>query len=85
MNRKSESEISRVLQDYGDMLYRTAYLLLGNPHDVQDALQETLLRYLEKAPRVLSLRTTKRRGCCGLRRTVVRIVFAFADDTPVWI
>ena len=70
MNKKNKSEISRVLQDYGDMLYRTAYLLLGNPHDVQDALQETLLRYLEKAPAFAS---------------VVRIVFAFADDTPVWI
>ena len=50
MNRKSESELSHVLQEYGDMLYRTAYVLLGNPHDVQDALQEALLRYLEKAP-----------------------------------
>lgn len=54
MNRKSESELSRVLREYGDMLYRTAYLLLGNPHDVQDALQETLLRYLEKAPTFVS-------------------------------
>lgn len=36
------------------MLYRTAYLLLGNPHDVQDALQETLLRYMEKAPAFVS-------------------------------
>lgn len=50
MNRKSESEISRILQIYGNMLYRTAYLLLGNPHDVQDVLQEVLLRYMEKAP-----------------------------------
>lgn len=50
MNKKSESDISRVLQIYGNMLYRTAYLLLGNPHDVQDVLQEVLLRYMEKAP-----------------------------------
>ncbi len=55
MNRKNESEVRRVLHDYGDMLYRTAYLLLGNPHDVQDALQETLLRYLEKAPAFVSM------------------------------
>ena len=50
MNKKREPEVRRILADYGNMLYRTAYLLLGNPHDVQDALQETLLRYLEKAP-----------------------------------
>lgn len=50
MDKQTDAEINRILQAYGDMLYRTAYLLLGNPHDVQDALQETLLRYLEKAP-----------------------------------
>lgn len=50
MHETSESEVSRILKRYGDMLYRTAYVLLGNPCDVQDALQETLLRYLEKAP-----------------------------------
>ena len=50
MNRKNETDIARVLHTYGDALYRTAYLLLGNPHDVQDILQEVLLRYMEKAP-----------------------------------
>lgn len=50
MDRKRKAETDHILQVYGDMLYRTAYLLLGNPHDVQDALQETLLRYMEKAP-----------------------------------
>lgn len=54
VSEEKEPEISRILQTYGDMLYRTAYLLLGNPHDVQDALQETLLRYLEKAPAFVS-------------------------------
>lgn len=49
-NKKSESEINRILQTYRNMLYRTAYILLGNPHDVQDTLQEVLLRYMEKAP-----------------------------------
>lgn len=46
----TENDVRRILHDYGDMLYRSAYLLLGNSHDVQDALQETLLRYLEKTP-----------------------------------
>lgn len=50
MNRKNKSDISRILQTHGNMLYRTAYLLLGNPHDVQDILQEVLLRYMEKSP-----------------------------------
>lgn len=50
MNGKTKSEIQHILQTYGDMLYRTAYLLLGNPDDVEDTLQEVLLRYMEKAP-----------------------------------
>lgn len=50
MNKKSAPEINRILATYGNMLYRTAYVLLGNPHDVQDTLQEVLLRYMEKAP-----------------------------------
>lgn len=54
MNKKSEPDIKHILQTYGDMLYRTAYLLLGNPHDVQDVLQEVLLRYMEKSPAFLS-------------------------------
>lgn len=53
-NKKSESEINRILQTYRNMLYRTAYILLGNPHDVQDTLQEVLLRYMEKAPEFVS-------------------------------
>ena len=48
--RKNETDIRHILQTHGDALYRSAYLLLGNPHDVQDVLQEVLLRFLEKAP-----------------------------------
>lgn len=47
---KSEADIRRILQAHGNALYRNAFLLLGNPTDVQDVLQEVLLRYLEKAP-----------------------------------
>lgn len=47
---KSEADIRRILQAHGDALYRNAFLLLGNSTDVQDVLQEVLLRFLEKAP-----------------------------------
>lgn len=47
---KSEADVRHILQKHGDALYRTAFLLLGNQADVQDALQEVLLRYFEKAP-----------------------------------
>lgn len=45
-----EKAIKNVLATYGNLLYRTAYVFLGNPHDAQDVLQETLVKYMEKAP-----------------------------------
>ncbi len=50
MNTKSETEVQQVIQNYGNLLYRTAYILLGNAHDVQDVLQEVMIKYMEKAP-----------------------------------
>ena len=47
---KDETDVRLLLKTHGDAIYRSAYLLLGNPHDVQDILQEVLLRFLEKAP-----------------------------------
>lgn len=48
--KDNEEAIKNVLTTYGNLLYRTAYIFLGNPHDVQDILQETLIKYMEKAP-----------------------------------
>lgn len=50
MNYKNEDQMKDVIQTYGDLLYRTGYVLLGNPHDVQDILQEVFIKYMEKAP-----------------------------------
>ena len=44
-------EIQNVIEHYGDSLYRLCLVQLGHRQDAEDALQETLLRYLAKAPR----------------------------------
>ncbi|MBQ7000048.1 MAG: RNA polymerase sigma factor [Oscillospiraceae bacterium] len=42
--------IERILDAYGDRLYRMCFVMLGNEADAEDAVQETLIRYFQKAP-----------------------------------
>ncbi|MCM1252400.1 MAG: RNA polymerase sigma factor [Clostridium sp.] len=51
--RYSETEdnrIENIITIYGDLLYRTGIMILGNPQDVQDVLQEVMLKVLQKKP-----------------------------------
>lgn len=43
-------EIEKILNTYGDMLFRLCLVMLGNSNDAEDAIQETMLTYLQKAP-----------------------------------
>lgn len=40
----------RVLRQYGDGLYRLCLGMLGDPADAEDAVQDTVLKYLRAAP-----------------------------------
>ena len=42
--------IETVIRTYGNTLYRLCFVMLGNESDAEDAVQETLIRYLQKAP-----------------------------------
>lgn len=44
-------DMERIIEQYGDLLYRTCLITLGSEHDAQDALQETFIRYLYKSPK----------------------------------
>ena len=46
----NERDIRETVIKYSDMLYRICIVILCNEQDVQDAVQETFCRYLEKAP-----------------------------------
>lgn len=39
-----------VLQTYGNMLFRLSLVMLGSEKDAEDAVQETIMKYLQKAP-----------------------------------
>lgn len=45
-----ERKIEDIIDTYGDLLYRTGLMMLGEPQDVQDILQEVMLKYMQKAP-----------------------------------
>ena len=46
----TERDIRETVIKYSDMLYRICIVILCNEQDVQDAIQDTFCRYLEKAP-----------------------------------
>ena len=42
--------IEAVVSAYGDSLFRLCLIMLGNTADAEDALQETFIKYMRKAP-----------------------------------
>ena len=42
--------IEKIMDTYGNMLFRLCLITLGNTSDAEDAVQETFIRYLQKAP-----------------------------------
>ena len=47
---RTNAEIERVVNEYATMLLRVAYSQLNNRTEAEDAVQEVLLQYMEKAP-----------------------------------
>lgn len=45
-----EEDIRKAVLKYSDMLYIICIVILCNEHDVQDAIQDTFCRYMEKKP-----------------------------------
>lgn len=48
--RPSSKEIEAAVKDWGDMLFRLNFTMLGNQADAEDAVSETIIKYIEKAP-----------------------------------
>lgn len=43
-------DIETIIEKYGDMLYRLSVILLKNDSDAEDVVQETIIKYYQKAP-----------------------------------
>lgn len=46
-----EKDLEKLMQTHGNKLFRLCLLTLGNASDAEDAVQETFIKYLQKAPR----------------------------------
>ncbi|MBD5490924.1 MAG: RNA polymerase sigma factor [Lachnospiraceae bacterium] len=42
-----EWSVERVFQEYGNMLYRIAFVMMKNAFDAEDIVQDTLIKYME--------------------------------------
>lgn len=45
-----EKDVREIVMKYSDMLYKICIVMLCNEQDVQDAIQDTFCRYLERRP-----------------------------------
>ena len=48
--KNSDEYIKSLIEKYGVMLFRICYCILCNPDDAEDALQDTFVKYITKAP-----------------------------------
>ncbi len=48
------SDIERTIDVYGDMLFRICYIILKSRFDAEDAVQETFIKFFQKAPDFVS-------------------------------
>ena len=48
--RVPENNVEKAIKEYGDMVFRVCFVTLKNEADAQDAVQDTFIKYMQKAP-----------------------------------
>lgn len=46
----TEENAERIVEKYGNMLFKICLVILCNEHDAEDAVQDTVVKYLTKSP-----------------------------------
>lgn len=47
---RPSNDIETILENHGNLLFRLCLMMLGNASDAEDVIQETMIKYLQKAP-----------------------------------
>ena len=50
LSRQQTDRIQNIVHIYGNTLFRICYVILGTEADAEDAVQETIIKYMQKAP-----------------------------------
>ncbi len=50
MERSRAERAEAAVRDYGDMLFRLCFIMLGARADAEDAVQDVMISYIQKAP-----------------------------------
>ena len=53
MNKRRNEKLFQVIEKYGNNIYAMCLVILGNKQDAEDVIQETLIKYMQKAPNFL--------------------------------
>lgn len=48
ISAQSADAIESILQKYGNLLFRICLIMLKDPDDAEDTVQDTLLQYMQK-------------------------------------
>lgn len=79
-----------IVHTYGNMLFRICCIMLGSEADAEDAVQETIIKYLQKAPAFESpehekawLITTAKNKCRDMLRFRLRHPQVSIDRLPI--
>lgn len=50
LSARPADEMEAVIRTYGNTLYRLCFVMLGNESDSEDVVQESFIKYMQKAP-----------------------------------
>lgn len=64
---KPNQSVEEVFQEYGNMLYRIAFVMMKNAFDAEDVVQDTLIKYMEHTERGKDFETEEHRKAWLIR------------------